>query len=172
MQDSLRALIGRIGSGVGEISGAAQALSAVTEQTRLGVEEQKSETIQVATAMQEMAYTVQEVASNAGQAANVAQLICEEAGKGNQVVRDTIAQIERLAAHGGGTAERGKRGDQPQHPQVAGGGGTDRRSQRGNRRLEPDAGAAGTRPAGNGGAVQGVRGRGLRMELLCTGALL
>ncbi|MCY1408094.1 Methyl-accepting chemotaxis protein McpQ [compost metagenome] len=98
MQDSLRELIGRIGGGVGEISGAAQALSAVTEQTRAGVEEQKSETIQVATAMQEMAYTVQEVAGNAGQAAGAAQLACEEAGRGNQVVQDAIAQIERLAA--------------------------------------------------------------------------
>ncbi|BAN47302.1 methyl-accepting chemotaxis protein [Metapseudomonas resinovorans] len=98
MQGSLRELIGRIGGGVGEINGAALALSSVTEQTRIGVEEQKSETIQVATAMQEMAYTVQEVASNAGQAASAAQLACDEAGKGNKVVQAAIQQIEHLAA--------------------------------------------------------------------------
>ncbi|MOA08033.1 Methyl-accepting chemotaxis protein McpS [compost metagenome] len=41
---------------------------------------------------------MQEVASNAGEAACAAQLACDEAGKGNQVVQAAIAQIEHLAA--------------------------------------------------------------------------
>ncbi|WP_422603623.1 methyl-accepting chemotaxis protein [Pseudomonas sp.] len=97
MRENLRELIGRIASGVVQIATAAEELSAVSEQTRSGVEEQKSETIQVAAAMQQMACTVQAVAGNAEQAARAAQFAGEEANKGNRIVRDTIAQIERLA---------------------------------------------------------------------------
>ena len=53
MQDmtlSLRTLIGRIGGGVGQIAAAAEQLSAVTAQTSAGVQAQKLETEQTATA--------------------------------------------------------------------------------------------------------------------------
>ena len=49
-----------------------QSLTAVTEQTRSGLEEQKSETLQIITATQEMTFTVQKFASNAGQPASPA----------------------------------------------------------------------------------------------------
>ena len=104
MRDNLRVLIERIGAGVVQIATAAEQLSAVTVQTRCGVEEQKAETIQVATAMQQMASTVQEVAGNAEQAVMAARLASEEAGKGNRVVRDTLAQIERLSDEVEGSA--------------------------------------------------------------------
>ncbi|WP_034063098.1 methyl-accepting chemotaxis protein, partial [Pseudomonas aeruginosa] len=57
MGDSLRELVGRIGDGVSQLASSAEELSAVTEQTRAGVNSQKVETDQVATAMHEMAAT-------------------------------------------------------------------------------------------------------------------
>jgi methyl-accepting chemotaxis protein len=62
---TLRDLISGIRDGVTQIASAAEELSAVTEQTSAGVNSQKVETDQVATAMHEMTATVQEVARNA-----------------------------------------------------------------------------------------------------------
>ncbi|WP_146050843.1 HAMP domain-containing protein, partial [Pseudomonas syringae] len=54
MTVSLRELVGGIRDGVTQIASAAEELSAVTEQTSAGVNNQKVETDQVATAMHEM----------------------------------------------------------------------------------------------------------------------
>ena len=54
MGTTLRDLIGGIRDGVTQIASAAEELSAVTEQTSAGVNSQKIETDQVATAMHEM----------------------------------------------------------------------------------------------------------------------
>src|SRR5690606_10333054 len=51
MTGSLRNLVGRIGGGVGQIAAAAEQLSAITSQTSEGVQRQKLETEQTATAM-------------------------------------------------------------------------------------------------------------------------
>ncbi|MGF6327457.1 methyl-accepting chemotaxis protein [Pseudomonas sp. BS3782 TE3695] len=58
MTQGLRELIGGISDGVTQIASAAEELSAVTEQTSAGVNSQKVETDQVATAMNEMTATV------------------------------------------------------------------------------------------------------------------
>ncbi|MCF5306108.1 HAMP domain-containing protein, partial [Pseudomonas syringae] len=60
MGTTLRELISGIRDGVTQIASAAEELSAVTEQTSAGVNSQKIETDQVATAMHEMTATVQE----------------------------------------------------------------------------------------------------------------
>jgi len=98
MGSTLRELIGGIRDGVTQIASAAEELSAVTEQTSAGVNGQKVETDQVATAMQEMSATVQEVARNASDASQAASDADREAGQGDRVVAEAIAQIERLAA--------------------------------------------------------------------------
>ncbi|CAM3249668.1 methyl-accepting chemotaxis protein [Pseudomonas floridensis] len=97
MTVSLRELIGGIGDGVSQIASAAEQLSAVTEQTCTGVNTQKEETDQVATAMNEMAATVQEVARNAQQASQAAAQADQQARQGDQVVGQAISQIEQLA---------------------------------------------------------------------------
>lgn len=97
MGATLRDLIGGIRDGVTQIASAAEELSAVTEQTSAGVNSQKIETDQVATAMHEMSATVQEVARNAEQASQAASLADKEAREGDKVVGEAIAQIERLA---------------------------------------------------------------------------
>jgi methyl-accepting chemotaxis protein len=94
---SLRQLIGGIGEGVAQISDAAQQLSAVTEQTSTGVNNQKHETDQVATAMNQMTATVLEVARNAQDASQAAAHADQQAREGDQVVAQAIGQIEQLA---------------------------------------------------------------------------
>ncbi|MDD2055004.1 methyl-accepting chemotaxis protein [Pseudomonas putida] len=97
MGSTLRELIGGIRDGVTQIASAAEELSAVTEQTSAGVNSQKVETDQVATAMHEMTATVQEVARNAEQASEAAAQADGEARAGDTVVAEAIEQIERLA---------------------------------------------------------------------------
>ncbi|WP_040067156.1 methyl-accepting chemotaxis protein, partial [Pseudomonas batumici] len=97
MGETLRHLISGIRDGVTQIANAGEGLSAVTEQTSVGVNNQKTETDQVATAMHEMTATVQEVARNAEQASQAAAEADGEAREGDKVVAEAIAQIERLA---------------------------------------------------------------------------
>ena len=94
---TLRDLISGIRDGVTQIASAAEELSAVTEETSAGVNSQKVETDQVATAMHEMTATVQEVARNAEQASQAAAAADGEARQGDRVVNEAITQIERLA---------------------------------------------------------------------------
>ncbi len=94
---TLRDLITGIRDGVAQIAGAAEELCAVTEQTSVGVNSQKDETDQVATAMQEMSATVHEVARNAEQASVAASTADKEARAGYKVVGEAIHQIEKLA---------------------------------------------------------------------------
>ncbi len=98
MGSTLRDLIGGIRDSVVQIASAAEELSAVTEQTSAGVNSQKVETDQVATAMHEMSATVAEVARNAEQASEAASTADKEARAGDKVVGEAIVQIERLAA--------------------------------------------------------------------------
>ena len=95
---TLRELIGGIRDGVSQISSAAEELSAVTMQTSAGVNSQKDETDQVATAMHEMSATVHEVARNAEQAAQAATEADVEARDGDRVVAEVVTQIERTAS--------------------------------------------------------------------------
>jgi methyl-accepting chemotaxis protein len=94
---NLRGLISGIGDSAQQIASAAEQLSAVTEQTRAGVDGQKQETEQVATAMNEMLATSQEVARHAEQASLAAVEADQQAGQGDQVVAEAITQIEQLA---------------------------------------------------------------------------
>ena len=105
MGTTLRELISGIRDGVTQIASAAEELSAVTEQTSAGVNSQKIETDQVATAMHEMTATVQEVARNAEQASQAAAAADNEAREGDTVVNQAIDQIERLAVEVGRSTE-------------------------------------------------------------------
>jgi methyl-accepting chemotaxis protein len=101
MTVGLRVLVGGISEGVTKIAQSAQQLSAVTEQTNAGVNSQKVETDQVATAMHEMTATVQEVARNAEEASEAAVAADAQAREGDRVVNEAIAQIELLASEVG-----------------------------------------------------------------------
>lgn len=97
MTRNLRNLISGIGDSARQIASAATQLSAVTEQTRAGVNDQKDETDQVATAMNEMLATAQEVARHAEQASVAANEADLEASAGEKVVNQAMEQIGHLA---------------------------------------------------------------------------
>jgi methyl-accepting chemotaxis protein len=79
------------------VSNSAERLSSVTETTRSGALRQQSESDQVATAMNEMSATVNEVAHNAVEAAKASGLADSEAAKGRGVVNDAVGSIKQLA---------------------------------------------------------------------------
>ncbi|ELY1685383.1 methyl-accepting chemotaxis protein [Pseudomonas aeruginosa] len=97
MTGSLRGIVSQLQDGVGRIAGASEALSGVTTCTRLGIDSQRAETEQVATAMNQMAATVHEVAHNAEEAAGAAESADGKVSVGQEVVRQTLERIERLA---------------------------------------------------------------------------
>jgi methyl-accepting chemotaxis protein len=98
MSSNLREMVGRLQGGVLQISASAQSLSASTEQTRLGVNGQKVETDQVATAMSEMTATVHEVARNAEAAASSTEQADRRVNSGVAVVQQTLGRINQLAS--------------------------------------------------------------------------
>jgi len=95
---NLRGLISGIGDSARQIASAATQLSTVTEQTRTGVNNQKDETDQVATAMNEMLATAQEVARHAEQASIAASEADQQTHLGDKVVAQAVEQIGHLAS--------------------------------------------------------------------------
>ncbi len=93
LQDIIQELIehsDRVGVSAQEVAG-------IARQSHDGMEHQRAETDQVATASNEMAATVSEVAHSAEQAAEAANAASSAAGNGNAVVDETIAIINHLA---------------------------------------------------------------------------
>ncbi|MBB6155487.1 methyl-accepting chemotaxis protein [Pseudomonas sp. JAI115] len=97
MGETLCDLIGGVREGVTQIASAAEELSAVTEQTSVGVNHQKIETDQIVTAMHEMTASGQEVVRNARQASQAATAADDKAREGDKVVAEVIERIEHLA---------------------------------------------------------------------------
>ncbi|MDY6980205.1 MAG: methyl-accepting chemotaxis protein [Pseudomonadota bacterium] len=81
-----------------QLSQSAEGLVSVAKESNDAVSQQLSEIDMVATAMNEMTSTVQEVAQNAGVAAQNAREADEEAGHGRQVVNQTVTTINDLAS--------------------------------------------------------------------------
>ncbi|RWU18317.1 methyl-accepting chemotaxis protein [Pseudomonas alkylphenolica] len=103
--NNLREMLGQASNVTRQLSTAAEELSAITEQTSAGINSQKVETDQVATAMSEMVATVQDVARNAEEASEATRQANSQANQGNQVVQRALAQIGQLAVDIGSSAE-------------------------------------------------------------------
>ena len=97
MVTSLRELVRSIKSGSSDIATSAEELSTVTSQSSDGINRQKQETDQVATAMNEMTATVTEIAKSAEQALGVATDAASQATDGEREVRETVDQVNSLA---------------------------------------------------------------------------
>lgn len=95
--EKVRSLVVDVAGATMQLSTAAQEMSTATDESNNSIAMQRSEIDQVATAMNEMTATVQEVAHNAADAAASARQADEEAGKGKQVVNESIAAINALA---------------------------------------------------------------------------
>lgn len=105
MTDSFQALIRDVLNSAQSVSTAAQQLAAVSQQSQQGVLSQQSSSEQVATAMNEMTATVQEVARYAADAAAASKTSDEETIKGKSVVQQTVSGIKQLAVQSAENAE-------------------------------------------------------------------
>ncbi|MFQ5471014.1 MAG: methyl-accepting chemotaxis protein [Gammaproteobacteria bacterium] len=94
----LRTIIHEASESATHIATATGQLTSIAEMTQQGVNSQQGETEQVATAMNEMTATVQEVARNATDASHAAQEANEHASNGKLVVIETMNLINNLAS--------------------------------------------------------------------------
>ena len=95
--EKLQGIIKQIVKASGQLSIAAQQVTTITTETGELIIQQKQETEQVATAMNEMAATVQSVSKDAIEASDAANEANAESVKGNQVVTQTIETINTLS---------------------------------------------------------------------------
>lgn len=97
MMTAFSQLIQQVFDSSQQLNVAAEELTVITGQTSRGVMSQQSDSEQVATAMNEMAATVQEVARYAAEAAEASRTADDETRAGKQVVLDAIDGIKQLA---------------------------------------------------------------------------
>ncbi|NMY12156.1 methyl-accepting chemotaxis protein [Pseudomonas veronii] len=105
ISSSFNEMASRFHHTIQELAGAVQQLAAAAEQTAQvssqtsdGIRRQQLETDLIATAMNEMSATVQDVAGNAASAARAAQEADQQSESGMRVVHQTIASIDSLAS--------------------------------------------------------------------------
>lgn len=97
MQTVLQTLMRSLSETVGQLSDASDQLSNVSKETSMGVAQQREETDQAATAMNEMAATVTDVANSANMAAETTHSADQSAVEGKEVVFKTMETISQLA---------------------------------------------------------------------------
>jgi len=92
----LRGIVGEVVNSTAQLSTSAEEMASIVAQTRDGAEYQQRETVQLASAIHEMTMTIEGMAQNASQVAEITKLADEESAGGKEVVADTIATIEAL----------------------------------------------------------------------------
>ncbi|WP_275098520.1 methyl-accepting chemotaxis protein [Sedimenticola hydrogenitrophicus] len=97
MGEAFRAVVMQITDATGRLATMAEQTSVITEQTHQALQTQLGETTQVATAMNEMSATVQEVASSTGRTSQAANEVNSQAAAGQQAMHDTIVKIQQLS---------------------------------------------------------------------------
>jgi len=98
MAENLRDMISQISNSSHQISESSELLKTITSETSHRINQQQTETEHAANAMNEMAMTVQDVATHADQAAEAARQVDADTNKGHQVVASTVSSINTLAA--------------------------------------------------------------------------
>ena len=95
--ETIRELVREVSVSAGSVGTAAERVASTAEHTTQGIRQQQLETTQIATAMTEMAATVQDVARNTAEAAGAAEDADRQTNAGHQVVDDAVAHIQQLA---------------------------------------------------------------------------
>jgi methyl-accepting chemotaxis protein len=98
MLSQVGVLIQNVSQAAGEVSSGTSRMSTDLGQTAQGVDEQNMQLSLVASAMNEMTATVQEVSNNAQQAAEAAEKADQEASSGQKVVVSTQNNIQDMAS--------------------------------------------------------------------------
>ncbi len=96
MAANLRNMIGQISGATTQLAAAAEETSTITDETSRGVKAQQAEIDSIASAMNEMTATVQEVARNAADASHAADKADSEAKSGALTATEAIGGIESL----------------------------------------------------------------------------
>ncbi len=96
MVEQLHGILQDISAATAQLVSGSSRLSSVTDDSRQRILRQKEETDQVATAVHEMAATVQEVSANAAHAATAASQAKQKAEDGLSTVQQTIVSIDKL----------------------------------------------------------------------------
>jgi methyl-accepting chemotaxis protein len=91
-------VIGQVRGASDRVTAAADQMASATTGSKQGAAQQQVEITQVATAMNQMSATVQEVARNAASAADAAQQASTQANQGKGIVTEGVSAIQSLAA--------------------------------------------------------------------------
>lgn len=114
--DKLHEILCQVSSNTESLAAAGNEIAASSREQAHGVESQKGQTDQVATAMQEMSSTVQQVSENSNAASAASQKASELARQGGKIVEETLSRMRAIADSVGTSAkqiqELGKRSDQ------------------------------------------------------------
>ena len=114
--DRLHEILSEVASNTRSLAAAGSEIAASSREQAQGVEMQKDQTNQVATAMQQMVSTVQQVAENCDVASSASVKASETARQGGGIVEATLTRMRTIAESVGSTArqiqELGKRSDQ------------------------------------------------------------
>jgi len=98
MMDAFRGFIEKVGAASAQLASSAEQLSIITGENKQGVMQQKQEAEQVATAMNEMSATVQEVAHNTEMAASAAREAADSSILARQMFKSTVKGIHTLTS--------------------------------------------------------------------------
>lgn len=114
--EKLHDIISQVAGNTQSLAEAGDEISASAREQARGAETQRDQTVQVATAMAEMAATVQQVSENSNSAATASQKASETARQGGKIVEETLTRMHGIADSVGATAKKvaelGKRSDQ------------------------------------------------------------
>ncbi|MBP6671670.1 MAG: methyl-accepting chemotaxis protein [Bacteroidetes bacterium] len=97
MLDSLRSLVLRLVDSANSVASASQQISSTSEEIAAGTFQQSSQVGEVATMIEEMSNSIHENSQNAVQTADTARKASQSAAGGEQLVRQTIEGMKRIA---------------------------------------------------------------------------
>lgn len=98
MQNNLRGVVSHMNDSSSQLAAASEELAVVTQDTNQALQQQTTEIQLVATAMNEMTATVQEVANNATSTSSASNQASAESAEGSQIVQHTINSIRQLSS--------------------------------------------------------------------------
>lgn len=99
MTSNLRDIVCQIKDVSSRLSTTSTAMSSITDETKIKVDQQKDQTEKVATSISNMSVKVQDMANNASEASDAVKNASGETAKGQQEVNSTISSIRQLATN-------------------------------------------------------------------------
>lgn len=97
MLDKFQEILGQVTGASTQIATATEQMSNISTQTDQGLQEQKAQTMQLATAMNEMVATVQDVAQNALSASKTASSTSTSCHEGQNIISSSVEAISNLS---------------------------------------------------------------------------